>query len=75
MGGLESRPISPALLSATADPSSFTAWPEGPKLRPLDYGSLATSADVHSELEKTVAELEQWLEVVHGGLSIALSSN
>jgi protein-serine/threonine kinase len=78
LGGTESRSISLAPSSAAADANSFTAipsWPVGPKLRPLDYGSLATSADVHAELEKTVTELEQWLEVVHSGLSIALSSN
>ncbi|KAL8280939.1 hypothetical protein RQP46_006618 [Phenoliferia psychrophenolica] len=52
-----------------APPQQPLPWPTGPPLRPLDYGKLVTPSDVHSELEKTIAELGKWLEVVDGGLA------
>jgi hypothetical protein len=65
--------VSPSADSTFAASVVSPSWPEGPKVRPLDYGSLATAADVHAELEKTVGELGRWLEVVHEGLSMALT--
>lgn len=42
----------------------------GASIRLLDYGKLGlmSTQDVGLELERTVAELGRWLEVVEGGL-------
>lgn len=41
---------------------------EGPPIRPLDYARLVTQKDVVAELERTVADLGKWLEIVDAGL-------
>ena len=41
---------------------------EGPPIRPLDYAKLVTQKDVVAELERTVADLGKWLEIVDAGL-------
>lgn len=50
-------------------PSSppLSAWPTGPPMKSLDYANLVSASDVHSELEKTIGELGEWLKVVDLG--------
>lgn len=48
-------------------------WPEGPDLRPLDYGKLITDSDVHEDLALTIVELGKWLQVVDFGLEKILN--
>lgn len=40
----------------------------GPPLRALDYAKLVTAIDVEIELDTTLSELGQWLELVDSGL-------
>ncbi|KAG8768662.1 hypothetical protein FRC15_005040, partial [Serendipita sp. 397] len=46
----------------------------GPTIRPLDYTLLGTSEGVHAELNQTVGDLSQWLEVIENGLNDILNA-
>ena len=51
-----------------------STWPEGPPLRTLDYNLLATSAQVHAELEKTTLEISAWLAALESGLNMMVET-
>jgi hypothetical protein len=67
------KPSFIALPALATEATLHQSWPDGPTVKPLDYAALCTSEDVHADLERTVQDLGQWLNVLDVGLGSLLS--
>lgn len=72
----EAKPVlklPPPILPAAPSFSNGELFPLVQPIKPLDYMSLGSSAEVHAELEKTCHDLAAWFGSIEQGLGNILS--